>query len=314
MPPIADITSNPMLQQYAQGAAQAAVMPVADFLAPTVEVGAMQGRYWIHDKRTRFRIPDTVRSLGGPATQILLSRGKGTYDCTPHALDTPVDELELNEDVNSDSVLGLIEERADTVSAIGGLAHEKEVIDTALDSVGAGTDVAFDAATDPVKYLDEVILAVRKSAIWGSNLGIRVLIGAEPWKGIKNHPKVLGRLPSGKRSRGDLQTVRLEDFGQMLIGEPEARTSFMVYDQSEEGAAQPDYEWVLNNVILVFAAVPAPNRFDPSFMKTFRLRGYWMKLGSYTKEDGRGEVVKFDWSSDVQVANSAACTRINPSF
>jgi hypothetical protein len=44
-------------------------------------------------------------------------------------------------------------------------------------------------------------------------------------------------------------------------------------------------------------------------MKTFRLRGQFMVPGSYMKEDGRGEVAKFDWSEDVQVTNAAAVVR-----
>ena len=33
------ISSNPTMRQYAQGAAQSAIQPVADFLAPPVDVG-----------------------------------------------------------------------------------------------------------------------------------------------------------------------------------------------------------------------------------------------------------------------------------
>jgi hypothetical protein len=36
-----------------------------------------------------------------------------------------------------------------------------------------------------------------------------------------------------------------------------------------------------------------------------------MVPGSYTRDDGRVEVAKFDWSEDVKVTNSAACVRLN---
>ena len=44
-----------MLKEFAQGAAQSAVQPVADFLAPTVEVPTSIGRYKIYTEKNRFR-------------------------------------------------------------------------------------------------------------------------------------------------------------------------------------------------------------------------------------------------------------------
>ena len=40
---LTDISSNPTLREFAQGAAQSAIMPTADFLAPTVEVAFLNG-------------------------------------------------------------------------------------------------------------------------------------------------------------------------------------------------------------------------------------------------------------------------------
>ena len=48
-------------------------------------------------------------------------------------------------------------------------------------------------------------------------------------------------------------------------------------------------------------------------MKTFRLMNKWMVPGSYTREDQRAEVAKFDWSEDVRVTNSGAVIRLNVS-
>ena len=42
---LSDISASPTLREYAQGAAQDAIMPVADFLAPTVEVTTSVGRF-----------------------------------------------------------------------------------------------------------------------------------------------------------------------------------------------------------------------------------------------------------------------------
>ena len=56
-----------MLREYAQGAAQAATQPVADFLAPTVPVATAVGRFKKYTEQDRFRIPNTKRSVGGRA-------------------------------------------------------------------------------------------------------------------------------------------------------------------------------------------------------------------------------------------------------
>ena len=55
MPSLSEITASPMLKEFAQGAAQSAVQPVADFLAPTVEVPTSIGRYKIYTEKNRFR-------------------------------------------------------------------------------------------------------------------------------------------------------------------------------------------------------------------------------------------------------------------
>jgi hypothetical protein len=73
---LASISSNPVLKEFAQGAAQDAIMPVADFLAPTVPVATSVGRYKKYTEKNRFRIPQTLRPLGGPGDRASL-RGPG---------------------------------------------------------------------------------------------------------------------------------------------------------------------------------------------------------------------------------------------
>ena len=70
MPDIATIASEEQVREYAQGAAQSSVQPVADFLAPTVAVGSPLGKYDKYDAKNRFRLPDTRLSPSGRATVI----------------------------------------------------------------------------------------------------------------------------------------------------------------------------------------------------------------------------------------------------
>lgn len=303
MSKLANISSNPTLREYAQGAAQDMTSAVADFLAPTVEVGTSVGKYKEYDEKHRFRIPQTERALGGRATEIGFDATDATYNCEHHALDFPVDLLEEQE---TEGLENIFSEAADICAEVGALAHEKRVIDAALDSIGAGTALSIGTSDDPVDQLDEVILDIIKAAKYGALMGVGVLFGAGAWRKIKNHPEVRKRFTGGGSKM--LATPTLEEFQSMLIAQSESMVSLLVSDTAPEGKPA-DADFLLNGDIILFARRPNPTRRDPSFMKTFRLRGQWMVPGSYQREDGRAEVAKFDWSADVKVTNSTAGVR-----
>jgi hypothetical protein len=307
---LSDLSSSPTLREFAQGAAQSAIMPVADFLAPTVEVATSVGRFKCYSEKNRFRIPDTLRTLGGRAAELRFDATDATFNCEPHALDYPVDNLEQLE---ADGLENMLREGAVAVAEIAALSHEKAVIDAALSAVGAGTSKTWNAAADPIADVDDAILSVIKAAKYGSLMGVGVLFGASAWKVFKNQDKVRGRFVVGNgRNKGDLGLAvpTEQSASQMFIGTPDVRTSYMIYDVAPEGKAE-NISFLLDTAVLIFARKEAPSRRDPSFMKTFRLMNEFMVPGSYMRDDGRVEVAKFDWSEDVKVTNSTACVRLN---
>lgn len=196
------------------------------------------------------------------------------------------------------------------IAEVAGLAHEKAVIDMALDAAGAGDALATGASDDIIDQLDSDIRAVILAAKYGSLMGVGLVFGALAWQRIKNHKSVTGRFISGGNKQTNVPTM--PEFGRLLLSEPEVQATFMVYDDAPEGKDE-EIKFLLDNTILIFARRPNPTRRDPSFMKTFRLRGQWMVPGSYSRDDGRVEVAKMDWSEDIQVANSAAVKRRNVS-
>jgi hypothetical protein len=307
---LSDISATPTLREFAQGAAQSSIMPVADFLAPTVEVATSTGRYKVYTEKHRFHIPDTLRSLGGRAAELRFDVTDSTFNCEPHALDFPVDNLEQLE---SSGLENMLREGAVAVAEVAALAHEKSVIDAALATVGAGTGKTWNDAADPISDVDDAILSVIKSAKYGSLMGVGILFGATAWKIFKNQSKVRGRFVvgngGGKDSLG-LAVPTEASASQMFVGSPDVRTSYMIYDTAAEGVAA-NINFLLDTTVLVFARKDAPTRRDPSFMKTFRLMNQFMVPGSYMRDDGRVEVAKFDWSEDVKVTNNAACVRLN---
>ena len=264
---LSDISASPVLREFAQGAAQSAVMPVADFIAPTVEVPTSVGRYKKYTEKDRFRIPATLRSIGGRATELRFEVSDETYNCEPHALDYPVDNLEKLESADLENTL---REGAVAVAEVAALSHETSVIDAALAAAGAGTPKTWDANADPVSDVDAAILDVIKAAKYGSLMGVGVLFGATAWVTFKNQSAVRNRFVIGNGPKGGNLAVPTEaTSGQLFVGTPEVRTSYMVFDNAAPGVAE-DIRFLLDTTVLVFARRPNPTRRDPSFMKTFR--------------------------------------------
>jgi len=119
---LSDISASPTLREFAQGAAQSSIMPVADFLAPTVEVATSTGRFKVYTEKHRFHIPDTLRSLGGRAAELRFDVSDSTFNCEPHALDYPVDNLEQLE---AEGLENMLREGAVAVAEVAALSHEK---------------------------------------------------------------------------------------------------------------------------------------------------------------------------------------------
>ncbi len=177
------IISSPMLREFAQGAAQDSIMPVADFIAPTVPVPTSTGRYKVYTEKNRFRIPNTLRTLGGRATELRFEATDATFNCEPHALDYPVDNLEQLEAEGLENVL---REGAVAVAEVAALAHEKTVIDAAIQAVGSVSDKVWNDAANPVADVDAAILNVIRTCGDGSLMGVGVVFGATAWS-IFNH-------------------------------------------------------------------------------------------------------------------------------
>ncbi|MEM1057923.1 MAG: hypothetical protein AAGK14_01635 [Verrucomicrobiota bacterium] len=309
---LASISSSPVIREFAQGAAQHAIQPVAEFLAPTVPVATSIGKYKIYDEKNRFHLPDTFRGIGGRATELSFDVSDATYNCQPHALDYPIDHLEALEQAGIENAL---QEGATMIAEVAALAHEKSVIDAALAAAGLGDDLDWtgSSATDPVDDLDAKILDVIKAAKYGSLMGVGVLFGASAWKLFKNASPVIDRFTVGHTAAESAVAVPTEaDAGTLFVGRPQVRASYMVADAAAEGLPE-DVSFLLDSTVLVFARMEQPTRRDPSFMKTFRLMNQYMVPGSYLREDGRVEVAKFDWSEDVKVTNSSAIARLNVS-
>lgn len=305
---LAAISASPLLRNFAQGAAQSAVKPVANFLAPAVDVPTLIGRYKKYDQKNRFKVPSTLRGLGGRATRIGFNASDATYNAQPHALDFPIDNLEKIE--GDQALMNMAQYGAGLVADVATLAHEIDVVTAAVTAAHANSSTTKDftsGAIDPIKELDALILQVIKSVKNGAP--IRLLFGAGAFLAFKNNANVRGRFIVGKGAPLGQVNVGIDDVSSLLFGNPQVMMTTMVQDTAAEGVAE-NVSFILDKKVIVFAGNETPTTLDPSFMKTFRLMGQWMVPGAYPTEDGRGEVLKMDWSEDVEVTNSAACAEL----
>jgi hypothetical protein len=208
---LANISSNPTLQTFAQGAAQSSVKMVAGFLAPTAPVPVMTGRFKKYTEKHRYRPPQTRRSLNGRATRIGFDASDSLYNCAPNALDFPIDNLESLTDA---ALMNMARYGATLIADAASIAHEIEVIDLAVATLtGGAVNINFaDDAVDPVKELDVIIKGVILAAKNGAP--IKVLLGAGAWLDIKNNAKFKGRMIVG-RANG-LVNPTIEDLKNLL--------------------------------------------------------------------------------------------------
>lgn len=316
MSSIANLVTKQTIKEYANGAAKQANLAVAEFLAPTVQVPGMVGYYKTFNAKSARRIPNTKRAINGRAAEIFRDATDTAFLLEANALDAPVDEALLKDETAFENELM---SAADECAEVGALAHEKEVIDLALTTVGSGTNVNFTSdSIDPVKKLDEQIHVVLLAA-GGGQMEVGVLFGPTAWERTKNNALVRARFIGGAGAKngkaGDggasLVTPNVEGFSTLLSGpNTKCNVSWMVYDNAPEGKTA-SYAWLLDTAILIFVRKAAPTRNSPDFMKTLRPRGAWMVPGYYKREDGRAEVAKMDWYAKAVVTNSAAAARIN---
>jgi hypothetical protein len=303
------LSTNPTLRNFAIDASQNAIRPVANFLAPRVEVPDVTGFYKTYNAEHRYKRPKTLRSPGGKATRIGFDADDTAYVLKAHALDFPIPNVD---GMSQESAMHHAQYGTLLLADSAALDHEAEVVTAAKAAAGAGTDKDFTSSSvDPIAEINAKILAVMKAAKNGAP--VKVLFGATALLRTTENANVRGRLVGGKggASKGaSIAIPTLEDLSRMLFGNPKCEVALFVEDTAADGLAE-SISFLLDTEILIFASNDSPNTLDPSFMKTLVPMGGFMKPGTYRTEDERDDVLKMDWTTKVVVTNSAAVGRVN---
>ncbi len=294
-------SANPTLANYAYGLAQDFLSALAEFFAPTCEVGSSIGQYKAFDDKNAFQVYETERALGGPATRIEFKTSDAFYNAKPNALETTVDDAE-RESADAEDPIRLDESKIRTLVQSAQLAHEVKVLAvvnalTAVTGVGVWSDVD----VDPIKEIDEQIIAIATATGMMPNaLGL----GLGAWNVLRNHPKVIKRMPGAA-----VVGLSLSQLASMLVNPAiECRVGILSKDTTKFGAAKNAVN-IMGAVVVPFIRSANPTQYDPSFMKTFTTRRGGAS-NVWTYREPRMDVHAVDWSEDVKVTGSTCAKRI----
>jgi len=311
---IAQLATSPLLQNFAITASQRAVRPVGSFIAPICEVPDLTFRYKVYTEINRFRVANSRRQPGAKATVIGFSADDASATLEPNALDFPIPNVDQ---LSDEGLQFALMEGQSVLADQSALSLEAEIVSTAkaaaiASALSKAVDFT-DDGVDPIAILDDLILQVKKASKNGA--AVKLLFGTTKFKQFRNNKNVKSRYivaaGGGAGGKGAVGTVSptISDVGGLLITNPEVQMSEMVIDTSAPGQAE-NIQFLLDDVVLVFASNSTPNRMDPSFMKTFARMGGFFRSGSYTTEDQRDQVLKMDWTTLPKVTNTAAVAAV----
>jgi hypothetical protein len=294
---------NVTLTNYARGLAQDISATLANFLAPEVVVPAATGQYKSFDDKNTFQVIDTSRAVGGPAKRLEFAASDPTYNCLPQALEIAIDDHERDEAGQNDP-LRLEEAKTQTLVSSAVISHEAKVF-AALTALAAATNITL-ASDDPIAKIDEQIEALATDT---GRMPNRLVIGLPLWNKLRNNAKVIARFP-GAASVG----VSMAQFGSLLLNPSiDIRVGILAKDTAKLGAAKANVN-IIGQQLVVFHANASPTLYDPSFMKTFRLRrGGVDVVRTYRDDSARSDILAVDWSEDIRVTSSVCARKVTAS-
>ena len=294
---------NVTLTNYARGLAQDISATLANFLAPEVVVPAATGQYKSFDDKNTFQVIDTSRAVGGPAKRLEFAASDPTYNCLPQALEIAIDDHERDEAGQNDP-LRLEEAKTQTLVSSAVTSHEAKVF-AALSALAAATDITL-ASDDPIAKIDEQIEALATDT---GRMPNRLVIGLPLWNKLRNNAKIIARFP-GAASVG----VTMAQFGSLLLNPSiDIRVGILARDTAKLGGAKNNVN-IVGQQLVVFHANASPTLYDPSFMKTFRMRrGGVDVVRTYRDDSARSDILAVDWSEDIRVTSSVCARKVTAS-
>jgi hypothetical protein len=291
---------NVTLTNYARGLAQDISASLATFIAPEVVVAAATGQYKSFDDKNTFQVIDTSRAVGGPAKRLEFAASDPTYNCLPQALEIAIDDHERDEAGQNDP-LRLEEAKTQTLVSSAITSHEAKVFGI-VSALPATAGISF-GGDDPVAVIDNEIQALATDT---GRMPNRVVIGLPFWNLLRHDPQIISRFP-GAASVG----VSMTQFASLLLNPSiDIRVGILARDTAKLGATKANVN-IVGQQMIIFHANASPTLYDPSFMKTFRLRrGGVDVVRTYREDSARSDILAVDWSEDIRVTSSVCARKI----
>ncbi|MFO7534719.1 MAG: hypothetical protein R6X19_03390 [Kiritimatiellia bacterium] len=294
-----------ILRAYAMGLTQDMASALADFLAPIVPVGVATGKYKEYSDKQAFAVYNTARALGGGATRIKFEATDKSFDCTPQALEIPIDDHERDlvgvDDSAAQSDLEQAKIRTLVINA--GLSREARVFELAATIANrAGFGGWTDPASDPIAELNSIIELIATRCGMMPNA---LAFGLGAYRALVSHPKVKADCGITGSTCDPKMVV-----AKLLNPAIDLRIGVLSRDTVKFGKDKSAVNVVGANVYC-FIRQANPTPYDPSAMKTFVTRASGVDdVMSYRDETANSDVYKVGWSEDVKITGTACIERL----
>lgn len=272
------------------------IIDLADKIAPRVLTGTATGDYNTFNDRQAFAAYDAVRAIGGNARRIGFISCNEKFDCTPYALEIPIDNAEFDRAGDKGAQL-LREAKTRTLLLNAANAHLKKVCDTALTKATAATSGSgkwSTATVAPIAEIDEEIAAMWESTGLTPN---RLVLDLGAWIALRNNAKVIERF-SGIAAAPTVEQVKA------LFSVPldvVVATATLTANFGQGVGAKKSA--LGGKKALLFFASDSATQYDPSFCKTFTT-DLQLFEGIGTYREPRAEVVAADWTADIRATST----------
>lgn len=290
-----------MLTSYAHSIAPDLRRAAAASLCPEVTVPSIRSRYKKFDEENTWQAYETERAIGGKAKRIPWKDSDGQLNLVPNALEATIDDHERE----GDDLTILQKSKVKSLLTTTTLSHEKALVDYLNANVtaeaGKGT---WDANTDPIEQLDEMLVAIELAL--GGLPPNKIRFSTSAWQILRNNAKIQSRFKTGIVSvtREQIQSVLIFPEVQIEIGG-------LVYNSAKRGATKSKAR-MLGNDVWIYYNSPTPDMEDPSFAKCFTTgKGGVQTVMTY--REPRMDVIAVDWNREFVITNTQAVKRLTVS-
>lgn len=278
------------------------IIDLADKIAPRVLTGTATGDYNVFNERQAFVAYDATRAIGGKARRIGFLASNEKFDCTPYALEIPIDDAEFDRAGDRGGEQLLREAKTRTLLLNAANSHLKLVCAAAMAEATAATSGAGQWSTDDVDPIKEIDAEIAK--MW-EDTGLtpnRLVLDLGAWTALRNNALVI------KRFQGIAAAPTIEQVKALFAVPLDLVVATAALSANFGQTAGAKKSALGGKKALLFFASDSATQYDPSFCKTFTT-DLQLFEGIGTYREPRAEVIAADWTADIR-ATSAKLGRL----